>query len=248
MTLADHVLLAVAGFAAGAINGIAGGGTMASFPALLAVGVDPLAANVTSTVGIWTGYLGGVGGFREQLRSQWPRVRQLGVAAVVGSFAGSLLLLVTSEEAFEALAPVLVFAACALFAVQPAVRRLADRRGRTVERPALTQAGVVGSGVYGAYFGAGLGVVLLAVLGASSRDDLHTLNGVRTVLAMVVNSIAVVVFVVAAPVEWAAAGTLAVTSLVGGFVGARTSLRLPPVVLRGVVIALGIAAGVGLLV
>lgn len=247
VTLAEYAFLALAGLVAGVINGIAGGGTMASFPALLAVGIEPLSANVTSTVGIWTGYLGGVGGFRENLRSQGPRIRRLTVAAVGGALIGSLLLVVTSEEAFETLAPILVFAACGLFAVQPLVKRAAERRGAVVERPGATQAGTAVGGLYGAYFGAGLGVVLLAVLGATSRDDLHTLNGVRAVLAMFVNSIAVIVFVFAAPVEWDAAATLAVTALVGGFLGARTSLKLPPAVLRAVVIALGVAAGVGLL-
>lgn len=248
MDVLDFVLLAVAGLAAGVINGIAGGGTMVSFPALLAVGVEPLTANVTSTVGIWTGYLGGVGGYREQLAAQRGRVRVLGPAAMAGAVAGSLLLLATSEEAFEALAPGLVFAAAALFAVQPLIRRRAEVRGGTVDRPRSRQIGVAVSGVYGSYFGAGLGVLTLAVLGVTSSDDLHRLNGVRTLLALLINSIAFVVFVAVAPVDWPAAGTLAVTSLVGGWIGARTSLRMPPALLRAVVIALGLAAGIGLLV
>lgn len=248
MDVLDFVLLAVAGLAAGVINGIAGGGTMVSFPALLAVGVEPLAANVTSTVGIWTGYLGGVGGYRGQLAVQRGRLRVLGPAAMVGAVAGSLLILATSEEAFETFAPALVFGAAALFAVQPLIRRRAEARGGTVDRPRARQIGIAVSGVYGSYFGAGLGVLTLAVLGVTSSDDLHRLNGVRALLALLINSIAFVVFVVAAPVDWPAAGTLAVTSLVGGWIGARTSLRMPPALLRTVVIALGVAAGIGLLV
>ncbi|MDZ7674844.1 MAG: sulfite exporter TauE/SafE family protein [Acidimicrobiales bacterium] len=248
MELVDFALLAVAGLAAGVINGIAGGGTMVSFPALLAVGIQPLAANVTSTVGIWTGYLGGVGGYRDQLAEQRGRVRVLGPAAMVGAVGGSLLLLATSEEAFEALAPALVFAAAGLFAVQPVIRRRTEARRGSVDRPRARQAGIAVSGAYGSYFGAGLGVLTLAVLGSTSSDDLHSLNGIRALLSLLINSIAVVVFVVAAPVDWPAAGTLAVTSLVGGWIGARTSLRMPPALLRLVVIALGLAAGIGLLV
>jgi len=233
MTASELLFLAAAGFGAGLVNGVAGGGSMVSFPALLAVGVPSLAANVTSTVGIWPGYLGGVAGFRR--------------------VAGSSLLLVTSEGAFDALAPWLVLAAVGLFAAQPLLaRRLAAHGPAAADvraaHTALRLGGVFAASVYGAYFGAGLGVLLLAVLGITLPGRLTDLNGIRTVLALLVNSIAVVVFAVAAPVEWAAAGTMAAASLVGGYVGAKTAARLPVQVFRGVVIALGLAAFVGLLV
>jgi uncharacterized protein len=253
MTASELLFLAAAGFGAGLVNGVAGGGSMVSFPALLAVGVPSLAANVTSTVGIWPGYLGGVAGFRGVIAAQRDRLRPLAVVALAGAVAGSSLLLVTSEGAFDALAPWLVLAAVGLFAAQPLLaRRLAAHGPAAADvraaHTALRLGGVFAASVYGAYFGAGLGVLLLAVLGITLPGRLTDLNGIRTVLALLVNSIAVVVFAVAAPVEWAAAGTMAAASLVGGYVGAKTAARLPVQVFRGVVIALGLAAFVGLLV
>lgn len=247
MTSAELAFLALAGFGAGLVNGVAGGGSMLSFPALLVVGVSSLSANVTSTVGIWTGYLGGAAGFRRNLAGQRHRLPPLAAVAFVGAVAGSLLLLVTSEDAFDALAPWLVLAACGLFAAQPwLARRLAagglSGRGHTV----LRQAGVFGASVYGAYFGAGLGVLLLAVLGITLPGRMSDLNAIRTVLALLVNSIAVVVFVVAAPVEWAAAGVMAVAALAGGYLGARTATRMPIPVFRAVVLVIGLAAAIGL--
>lgn len=252
MTASELLFLAAAGFGAGLVNGVAGGGSMVSFPALLAVGVPSLTANVTSTVGIWPGYLGGVAGFRRVIAAQRDRLLPLAAAALAGAVAGSLLLLVTSEDAFDAIAPWLVLAAVGMFAAQPVLaRRLAAHGPAAADgRPhvALRLGGVFAASVYGAYFGAGLGVLLLAVLGITLPGRLTELNGIRTVLALLVNSIAVVVFAVAAPVEWPAAGTMAAASLVGGYVGATTATRLPVPVFRGVVIALGLAAFVGLVV
>ena len=219
MTPAELAFLAVAGFGAGVVNGVAGGGSMVSFPALLVVGVPSLAANVTSTVGIWPGYAGGAAGFRRNLATQRDRLRALAPIALAGALVGSLLILVTPEDAFDALAPWLVLAACALFAAQPRLaRRLAvdhredddGRGGAGGGHAGLRVAGVFVASVYGAYFGAGLGVLLLAVLGITLPGRLADLNAVRTVLALLVNSIAVVVFAVAAPVVWSAAAAMAV--------------------------------------
>ncbi len=251
MSPGELTFLAVAGFGAGLVNGVAGGGSMVSFPALLAVGVPSLAANVTSTVGIWPGYLGGAAGFRSRLVAQRDRLQELAPIALAGALVGSGLLLVTSEDAFHALAPWLVLAACGLFAAQPVLaRRLAaagslapGSRGHRV----LRDGGVFLASIYGAYFGAGLGVLLLAVLGITVVALLNDLNAVRTVLSVLVNSIAMVVFAVAAPVVWAAALTMAATSLAGGYVGARTASRMPIPLFRAVVVVLGVAAAVGLL-
>lgn len=269
MTPAELAFLAVAGFGAGVVNGVAGGGSMVSFPALLVVGVPSLAANVTSTVGIWPGYAGGAAGFRRSLAAQRDRLRPLAVVALAGAVAGSLLLLVTSDDAFDALAPWLVLAACGLFAAQPWLAgRLAARREAAARGPGgagrgagvggdapaspesahrgLRFAGIFVASVYGAYFGAGLGVLLLAVLGITLPGRLGELNAVRTVLALLVNSIAVVVFALAAPVVWSAAAAMAAASLAGGYVGARTADRMPVPVFRAVVLALGLAAAAGL--
>jgi len=293
---ADDLLIAVAGLVAGFVNGVAGGGSLISFPALVATGQSALVANITSTVGIWTGYVGGVAGFRTELADQRGRVRALAPAALAGGLAGSLLLLVTPEGTFDALAPFLILAACALFAAQPRItaevrRRAAaappspaplDRRhpnpdpapeagpspgwrpgsgpaptrspvppGSAPSRPSSVRAvaavGTFAGGVYGGYFGGGLGVVLLTVLGLSLDDELNRINGLRGVLAMLVNSLAVVVFVASGEVVWRAAAVLAVAALVGGYAGARLSRRLPVPVLRAAVIALGIAAAVAML-
>jgi uncharacterized membrane protein YfcA len=249
MSPGELAFLAAAGFGAGVVNGVAGGGSMLSFPALLVVGVPSLAANVTSTVGIWPGYLGGAAGFRDRLAGQRDRLRELALVALVGALVGSGLLLVTSEGAFDALAPWLVLLACGLFAAQPLLaRRLAAAGPAPGSRGhrALRDGGVFLASVYGAYFGAGLGVLLLAVLGITVAALLTDLNAVRTVLALLVNSIAMVVFAIAAPVVWSAALTMAAASLCGGYVGARTAARLPVPVFRVVVIALGLAAAVGL--
>jgi uncharacterized membrane protein YfcA len=251
VTPADAGLLVAAGFGAGLINGIAGGGSLVSFPVLIATGSSALVANVTSTVGIWPGYLGGVAGYREELAGQRDRIRRLAPFAAAGGIVGAVLLLTTPASAFAAAAPFLILFACALFAIQPL---LAGRlKGRDAGRDdanlsAPLRIGVFLAGTYGAYFGAGLGVVLLAVLGAALVDRLVRLNGLRGVLALLVNSIALVVFVVAAPVDWPAAGVMAGASLVGGYAGARIARRVPGVVLRVFVIAFGILAAGRLLI
>ena len=254
MTPGQRALVAAAGFLAGGINGIAGGGSLVSFPALLAVGQPPLAANVTSTVGIWPGYLGGVLGFRREIGDQAQRVRALLPATLVGAAAGSVLLLTTPSTAFEALTPFLILAACLLFALQPVLAaRVAARAAaedehedeapaRSRDRRAAAQAGTFASAVYGAYFGAGLGVVLLAVLGILLPDRLVRTNGLRGLLSLITNTVAAVFFIALAPVEWEPAGLLAAGSLIGGYTGARFSRRLPAPLLRTFVIAVGVVA------
>lgn len=248
-SLGDVVTAAAAGLGAGFVNGAAGGGSLVSYPLLLATGLDARAANVTNTVGLLTGYVGGALGFRDHLRSQRARLRELAPVALLGGVGGAVLLLLTSESAFEAVVPVLILGACALFAVQPWVRRqvlarrddgVADDATRRL-RP-LALGGVFAAAVYGGYFGAGIGVILLAILGLVLDDPLPSVNGVRGVLSLLVNVVAALVFAVGAEVDWSVAGVLAATCLVGGYAGARFSLRLSNTVLRTVVIAFGIAA------
>jgi uncharacterized membrane protein YfcA len=251
VTPGEAGLLVAAGFGAGIVNGIAGGGSLISFPALIATGQSALVANVTSTVGIWPGYIGGVAGHRAELAGQRDRVRRTAPVAVAGAVAGSVLLLTTSEDAFADLAPFLILFACLLFAAQPVIAgRLKARpvhpEGERLSVPMLV--GVFLASVYGAYFGGGLGVVLLAVLGLTLTDALTRINGLRGVLALVVNTVALVAFGVAAPVAWAAAGVMAVASLVGGYLGARVARRVPTPVLRIAVITFGVAAALRLLV
>lgn len=250
-SLADVLTVAAAGVGAGVVNGAAGGGSLVSYPLLLATGLPALTANVTNTVGLLTGYVGGALGFRDHLRSQRARLRELAPVALVGGAAGALLLLVTSEAAFEAIVPVLILGACLLFGIQPIVRRrVIERRQRGVGEPhdptgrlgAMALAGVFAAAVYGGYFGAGIGVLLLAILGLVLDDPLPSVNGIRGVLSLLVNVVAALVFAVGADVDWAVAGVLAATCAVGGYAGARLSLRLPDHVLRIVVITFGFAA------
>ena len=198
-----------------------------------------------------TGYAGGALGFRDHLRSQRNRLRELAPVALAGGVSGALLLLVTSESAFKAIVPVLILGACALFGVQPTVRRrIADRRRQrsTEQRDPASRLGmaalacVFAAAVYGGYFGAGIGVILLAILGVVLDDPLPSVNGLRGVLSLLVNVVAAIVFIFGADVDWGVAGVLAATCLVGGYVGARVSLRLPDRVLRVAVIAFGLAA------
>ncbi|MGO9343050.1 MAG: sulfite exporter TauE/SafE family protein [Acidimicrobiales bacterium] len=238
--------VAMAGLGAGLVNGVAGGGTLVSFPVLLAVGVPALRANVTSTVGIFPGYLGGVAGFRRELADQRDRMRTLAPVAVAGGIGGAVLLLLTPSSAFSRAAPYLILLACGLFASQPLLSRRLERAGGR-SRQAVAQGGVLLACAYGSYFGAGLGVLLLAVLGIAMPDKLARMSGLRSVISLLVNTIAAAVFVIAAHVVWTYAGILALTSLVGGYAGARFAVKVPAGPLRILIILIGLAAAAKLL-
>jgi uncharacterized membrane protein YfcA len=243
------LLLVLAGIGAGIVNGVAGGGTLVSFPVLLALGYPALTANMTSTVGIWPGYLGGVAGFSKEIGSQSELVRRLSVPAILGAVVGAVLLLTTPASAFERLAPWLVLGASLLFAVQPLLVRLLGQAGH--EHPTRRVALVGGTfltAVYGGYFGAGMGVLLLAILGLTLPDTLARTSGMRTVLSVLVNGVAAAVFILHGSLAWVAVAMLAIGSLVGGYGGARVARRLPAPILRVVVVAIGVATGVTLLV
>jgi hypothetical protein len=248
------------------VNGAAGGGTLVSFPALLAVGLSPLRANITSSVGILPGYLGGVAGFRREVVAEQDRAKPLALSAVGGALAGSILLLTTPAHAFSVVTPYLVLLAALLFAVQPLVAGRVRRRqaasgtaGGAVAAPdsdgapgkdrSLISAHVgtfLGS-VYGGYFGAGLGVILLAVLGTVLPGEMNRTSALRSILSLVVSSTSALVFLVHGSVAWADAGLLAVSSIVGGYLGARIARRLPPMVFRVLVVGLGLATAARLL-
>src|SRR5579875_58539 len=250
LTSGQDILLVFAALGAGIVNGVAGGGTLLSFPALLAVGYPALTANVTSTVGIWTGYLGGVAGYRQEIASQGRRLRELGITAVAGGILGGILLLTTPGDFFKVLAPYLLLFSCGLFAVQPALAaRLARRREEGHSHVWLRQGGVFLASIYGAYFGAGLGVVYLAILAITLSDPLGRINGMRSVLSLLVNTAAVIVFLVSSShIAWAAAGIMAGCAAVGGYIGAHIARRVPTMALRLIVIGLGLATSIDLLV
>ena len=235
----EAVLLAGAGVAAGAVNAVAGGGSLISFPALLGAGLPPLTANATNIVAVLPGYVGGVAAYRGELEGQGGRARRLGAVSAVGAAAGAVLLLVTPARFFKAVVPFLVLAACALLAAQPVFRPHPGGEDRRGLAPAT-----FGAAVYGGYFGAALGVMLLAVLGAMTGEDLQRANALKALLSLVIAVVAAVLLGVFGPVDWAAAGIVAVGSLVGGRVGGALARRLDPAVLRWAVVAIGVALAI----
>ncbi|WP_261569053.1 sulfite exporter TauE/SafE family protein [Frankia gtarii] len=255
---ADALLTAGAGLLAGAVNAIAGGGTLIAFPALLTTGMPALTANITSSVGLLTGYAGGALGYRRELADQLDRLRALGPPAMLGGIVGAIVLLATPSDSFRALVPYLVLVSCLLLAAQTRLAALVARRraaaggsgnggsGNTVTWP--TRIGIFVAGVYGSYFGAGLGVLLLGVLGILLVDDLQRTNALKTLLAFGVNALGVAVFLVTARVAWGYAGILVVASLLGGLLGARIARRLRPALLRTAVITLGVTVAIALIV
>jgi uncharacterized protein len=243
------LLLVLGGVLAGIFNGVAGGGSLISFPLLLAMGYPALTANVTNTVGIWPGYLGSAAGFRNEITDQRGRLARLSPVAVVGGILGAILLLTTPSADFTRLAPWLVLAASALFAAQPLLRRALDgpSSGPPRTRPVLLVAGTFAASVYGGYFGAGLGVMLLAIIGLALPDSLVRTSGLRTALSITVNGVAAAVFLIHGGLAWDAVGLLAAGSLIGGWVGARVALSIPAWALRLVVVLIGLGTTVKLL-
>jgi len=250
LTTSHIILLVLGGLGAGIINGVAGGGSLISFPLLLALGYPALTANVTNTVGIWPGYAGGAAGFRNEISGQRERLVRLTPVALLGGIAGAILLLTTSSAAFKSLAPWLVLGASLLFAAQPLLRRALGGSSHAPPRtrPLLLAGGTFAASVYGGYFGAGLGVMLLAILGLALPDSIARTSGLRTALSILVNGVAAAVFLIHGGLAWRAVGLLAVGSLVGGWVGARVALRIPAMALRVVVVAVGLATVIKLLV
>jgi uncharacterized protein len=242
------VVLAFAAFAAGFVNAVGGGGSLIAFPALLAFGYQDVAANVTTTVSLWPGYIGGAIAYREELQGQRSRFVRLGISGGLGAVAGATILLVTPASVFKALVPYLVLGGCLLLALQPRLqRRVHHLRGATgEEKSPLLHAGAVLAGAYGAYFGAGLGMILLALLALFITDNLQRLNGLKTLLSVLINSVALVAFALFGPVVWSLVPLMAVSSLAGGRVGGAFARKLRPEVLRMVIVVFGIAVAIRL--
>lgn len=253
MTLWDAALIAASGLIAGALNAVAGGGTLVAFPALLATGMTARMANIVSTIGLVPGYAGGSVAYRRELAGQGSRVRALAVTSVLGGITGAVVLLATPESSFRVVVPYLILASCALLAVQPRVgrwvaQRQGEHEGERSEITWLVQAGVFLAAVYGSYFGAGLGVLLLSVLGILLVDGMQRLNALKGLLSFVINAVSVIVFVVAGHVDWPPTIVLALTAWIGGGLGVRFARRLSPTVLRFAVITLGVVVALVLLV
>jgi hypothetical protein len=244
--------LAAAAFAAGAVNAVAGGGSLISFPALLVAGYPAKTANVTNTVALWPGYLGGSLGYRDELRHQRRLVAHLLAPSVLGAIAGSAILLSTSEDAFEAVVPFLILFATALMAFQKQLTDFAGRhrlaaRSRDHVPPLLLAVAFL-LAVYGAYFGAGLGILTLAVLGVLIPDDLQRLNALKGMSSLLINAVAVIYFAAFGPVEWAPAAVMAIGALAGGYLGAGIARRLGQERLRTAVVAFGVVIAIVLFI
>jgi uncharacterized membrane protein YfcA len=244
VTLWEAVAVALAGLAAGTINTVVGSGTLITFPVLLAVGYPPVLANVSNTVGLVPGSASGAIGYRAELAGQRQRLLRLGSASTVGAVLGAVALLTAPEDAFRAIVPVLIALACVLVVVQPRLSPWLAARGRSDRQHggALLYVGVLLTGIYGGYFGAAQGVLLIAVMGLLLDENLQRINAAKNVLAGLVNLVAAVVFIAVTDVAWEAAGLIAAGSVVGGQLGARLGRRIPPDVLRAIIVLVGIAA------
>ena len=241
----------VAGFAAGAINAVAAGGTLLAFPVLIAVGVPPWSANIACTLGLLPGYAGGAWGYRDRFRGIKQVRNRLTVLALMGGVAGALALLRTPKESFAAVVPFLILLAVALFIARPWIdQRLAARSSKAgiVASLPITVIGVLCAAAYGSYFGAAVGVVFLAVLGAGLSTTLAVDNALKSVLSLAAVISGAVVFVAAQRVEWPPVLLLIASSALGGFWGARVSRRIPDGAIRWLVIAVGLIAAAVLLV
>lgn len=248
MTGPDALAVAAAGLAAGAINTIVGSGSLITFPTLLAVGYPAVLANVSNTIGLVPGAVSGAIGYRRELAGQRRRIVALLPAAIAGGIAGATLLLL-APGAFRDVVPVLILVAVALVLVQPYVARRRAEAGRVAEHPGpALQVGVFLTSVYGGYFGAAQGVIFLALLALTLDDDLQRLNGVKNVIAAVVNGVAAVYFIARHDVAWIAVLILVVASTVGGQLGAHFGRRIPPNVLRVAIAVVGTGVAIKLLV
>ncbi|MGP3917962.1 sulfite exporter TauE/SafE family protein [Nonomuraea sp. NBC_00507] len=244
MTGWELVAVCAAGVVAGAINAVVGSGSLITFPTLVAIGVDPVTANVSNTIGLVPGSFTGAYGYRPELLGQRDRLLRLGAASAVGALIGGILLLFLDPDVFEIVVVALIALACVLVVAQPRINRwLAERREHAHPHggPALWL-GVLAAGVYGGYFGAAQGVLLIGLLGSFLDDHLQRVNAAKNVLALIVNAVAATLFLAVADVDVQAVAGVGIGAVVGGFLGARVGRRIPAPVLRGVIVCVGIAA------
>jgi uncharacterized membrane protein YfcA len=249
MSVWEIIAIAIAGVAAGTINTVVGSGTLITFPVLLAFGYAPVTANVSNTIGLVPGSVSGSIGYRRELAGQRARVLRLGLMSVTGGVTGAVLLLVLPASAFKDVVPVFIALAVVLAVLQPRLnRRLAAHvAGREGKESPLTPVAVYITGVYGGYFGAGQGILLLAIFGVLLPQSLHRSNALKNVLAGTVNGVAGIYFIFAAHVDWGPVAIIAATSVIGAQIGARYGRRLRPDALRALIVVVGVAAIVDLL-
>jgi uncharacterized membrane protein YfcA len=243
VTTADAIAITAAGFTAGGVNTIVGSGSLVTFPTLLALGYPPVAANCSNTVGLVFGGVSGVIGYREELKGQRRRALTLASGTAVGALVGGTLLLVLPPGVFKAVVPALILLACALMAIPRPPDAHTDR-----EHTGWGTGASFSTGIYGGYFGAAQGIILMSLLRFCFPDDLQRLNALKNVLAATANGVAAVLFIFVAPVRWGPAALIAIGSIVGAQVAARYGRRIPPQVLRWVIVIGGTIVAVILIV
>lgn len=249
MDLSHIALLIVAGVVAGGVNALAGGGSLVTFPSLIAIGLPSVEANVTNSVSVFPGYVSSVVGSRADLAGQGRRLRAILPAALVGGVGGCALLLLTPARAFEVVVPFLVLGAAATLAFQDRLRSLVGhpRHLSPLRRAVTLQTVVFAGAVYGGYFGAALGVMYVAAFALILDETLNRINALKNVLSAAVGLVTVVVFAIFAPIHWGAVLTLAPATIIGGYAGAKLARRLPSRVLKVLIVAFGTVIGLVLL-
>jgi uncharacterized protein len=237
------LILFASAFAAGAINAIAGGGTLLTFPALIWLGLDPKVANATSTIALWPGLFGGLLGYRKELENSSTLLIRLGAVSILGGGVGAWLLIVTPSPTFARMVPFLILFATILFMAQGAINRRLQLQPIAPEPKALWWVGALVfqffSASYGGYFGAGNGILMLAALGLLGLHDIHRANGIKNFLGICINSVAVLLFSINHLVVWPDALLMAVGALLGGYCGARMAVRIGPGVVRRAIVIIG---------
>ncbi|MDH6134317.1 putative membrane protein YfcA [Kitasatospora sp. MAA4] len=250
MNVWEGLAVFAAGAGAGTINVIVGSGTLITFPVLLAFGLPPVTANVSNTLGLVPGSVSGAIGYRRELADQRARLIRLGSASLLGGLLGAYLLTKLPSSAFAAIVPVLILLALVLVVLQPRVARAVAARGGAPANPDGSPALIAGvflTGIYGGYFGAAQGVLLLALMGMLLRDEMQRMNAAKNVLALLVNGVAAVFFVFTATIDWTAVLLIATGSALGGLLGAKVGRQLRPTALRAVIVVIGLVAVVKLL-
>lgn len=237
-----------AGVVAGTVNTIVGSGSLVSFPTLLAVGYPSVLANVSNTVGLVPGSVSGAVGYRPELAGQGRRCLVFGACSAAGGLTGGLLLLNLPGKVFATVVPALILLACVLIALQPRLKRPAGSGAPTRRRLVAGLAGVYLAGIYGGYFGAAQGVILVALLGLVVDDDMQRINALKNVLAATVNGVAAVLFICLTHIAWQPAGLLALGSVAGALLGARIGRRIPDAALRWTIVVVGTAVAIILFV
>lgn len=253
MSPAETVFIFLAGIAAGTINAVVGSGTLVTFPTLVAFGFPPVTATMSNAIGLVPGSISGTWGYRRELKGQWGRLKVQLPASFLGAVIGAYLLLHLPEKAFEFIVPVLLVLALLLVIFQPRIQRNARAKAEAAgrddselsprrRRVLIASTGV--AGIYGGYFAAAQGILLVGIMGALVRDTMQRLNAAKNLLSLVVNTVAAATYTLVAfdRIDWAAAGLIAAGSLIGGFVGSAFGRRLPPAVLRAAIVVLGVIA------